>query len=130
MKLRATFAVCGGCLYLKGEGEFDPATAREITLDWVREAKEKKVNLVLCDIRGVGGIEVGALPLIERYLLGEFAANVIPKGIRLAILETPEQYTKDRFDENVLANRGVTVKITTDLKEALAWLGVEGEGVG
>jgi hypothetical protein len=57
-----------------------------------------------------------------RFDLARYVAETVPPNFRFSILETPKQLARDRFGENVMVNRGASVKVTADLGEALAWL--------
>jgi hypothetical protein len=49
--------------------------------------------------------------------------NSIRKGgIKLAIVAREEQMTPERFFETVARNRGIHLKVFTELDEAIVWL--------
>lgn len=83
---------------------------------------------VLIDASGV----TGAPTQDERYMLGLFVAaeqRVLAAGtpavdVRVAVFARPPLVDPERFAETVAVNRGAKVKVSEQLDEALAWLGV------
>jgi hypothetical protein len=67
----------------------------------------------------------GPIPTMTRFELARFMAWQQQAPVRLAVLELPGQVPDSNFFENVASNRGVTVKVTTDLEIALESLGIE-----
>lgn len=85
------------------------------------------VNRVLCDIREIEGLDHGAPSMWSRFETNEFVALSLPKKMRLSVWAKPQQISPDGFEENVMVNRGAAVRVTSDLEDALLWLGVEEE---
>lgn len=75
---------------------------------------------VFIDTRDVKG-EVSTL---DRYALGVYYTNHL-HGIRLALLTTEKYYNDEHFFENVVTNRGGTIKAFVDEAAAKDWLGWE-----
>ena len=73
---------------------------------------------ILADIRSIDR----HIPVIEKFELGIFLAQVLGSKIELAIL-APELMI-DKMGENAAVNRGGRVLVTHDLEEALRWLRV------
>ena len=57
-----------------------------------------------------------------RFNLAEFLAAEQTVRIQRAVLKSEGQVPDDRFFENAAVNRGVMVKVSTDLKEVVKWL--------
>lgn len=123
MKLNASYEVRDGYLYVKAIGEFVPSTAQEILYELVEKASSHALNRILCDITLVTGLDAQQTAMMTRFDTSLLVVKLIPKNFRLAVLETVQQL--DIFDENVMVNRGAIVKVTSDLNEALEWLGVK-----
>lgn len=124
MELHNSYEVRDGYLYVKTTGEFDPSSAKSVLLQWIEKAKEHNLHLILCDVTLVTGMDFGQPSIISRFTTSKFVAESIPKSFKLAVLETPKQLFKNGFVENILSNRGVIAKVTSNLKDALEWLGV------
>jgi anti-anti-sigma regulatory factor len=74
----------------------------------------------------------GAPTQDERYMLGLFAAaeqrvleaRVPGLSVQVAVFGRPPLIDPERFGETVAVNRGANIKVSEQLGEALAWLGV------
>lgn len=122
--MNASYEAREGYLYVTVAGEFTPSAAQDIILEWIALARWQALNRVLVDITLVRGFDVYQIPTITRFDLGAFVAKMLPRHFILAVLETLEQLEKNHFGENVMVNRGINVKLTSSLNEALEWLGV------
>lgn len=123
--MNASYEVRDNYLYVKAMGEFTLQSARDILLEWIEEARRHSLNRILCDITRVTGFDAQQTSAITRFSTGEVAAESIPRDFRLAVLETQQQFTggQGQFGENVVVDRGATVRVTTSLVEALEWPG-------
>lgn len=110
-----------GRLYMKAHGEFDPRTARAVFLKWVRYERGKTCR-VLWDVTRVTGLDFASSSERLRFEMSESIAAALPKDVRLAILETPQQLPPDNIDEYVMRIWGAKVKVTSNLEDALDWL--------
>jgi hypothetical protein len=124
MKLSVAYEVKDDYLLVKAMGEFDSSTAQNVFLDWVTKARNHALNRILCDITLVSGIDAGEPSIMSRFEISKFVAQSLPGEIKLAVLETPGQHLRDNFAENVMANRGANVIVTSNRNEALEWIGV------
>jgi hypothetical protein len=122
MKLSVTCEVRGECLWVRSTGDFDVITAGKTIAEVTEKAREHNLRQVLWDITAVGGLDEESSSLMERFEICKVAADHFSKGLRLAVVGTPQQLTPDRFEESVMLNRGATVKVTSNLQEALSWL--------
>lgn len=111
------------CLLVRITGVVDPA--------WVRDDAETmfRAHLGECERLGLTGLlydgralelRVGTLDL---YDVGKSLASVASAGIRIAALAVPAQVAQVGFFEQVATNRGVALKMFTQEREALDWLG-------
>ncbi len=124
MDLSMHYEIDHECLFVHVMGMFSPGAAPGLIRRSLDVAKENGVEHVLCDLTAVDGLDAEHLPVITRFETAGLIARSLPRQFRLAFLEKPEQIPYDRFDENVMVNRGARVKVTTDLNEAMEWLGV------
>jgi hypothetical protein len=96
--------------------------AKELFDEIVQAGRNYSMQLMLVDITGMLHYEV--TPIIERFDIASYVGETQTRGTRIAVLLSEKQMLPDKFDENVAVNRGGNVITTTDLKEALEWLGV------
>lgn len=122
--MKGTFKVNHNYLHIKATGEFTLSEAKDIILKWVEKAHSLALNNIFCDITLVTGYDTQRISTIDRFKTSKFVVESIPKYFKLAILTKQKQFVKDHFEENVMSNRGVMVKVTTNKNKALKWLGV------
>jgi hypothetical protein len=85
-------------------------------------ASREGLKAVLIDGRDVKGVPPTTL---ERYTFGVHVAELqLDKGrcIRLAVVANEPIVDPRRFGETVARNRGATIRVFTDIDEAIAWL--------
>ena len=122
MKLPATHEIQDECLRVRVTDQFEPATAATIAATYAELARGLHLTRVLCDITLVTGLDADSSSLMDRFEIARTVADLFSSGLKLALVAAPKQLTRDRFEENVMLNRGATVKISTDIQEALVWL--------
>jgi len=120
--MRAIHEIRGNTLFLKATGIFSFAEAKVLLPKYIEMAIGRNLERVLFDLRSLRGFNTGDTSTLVRFDLAKFLAETVPSNFRFSILETPKQLSRDRFGENVMVNRGASVKVTADLGEALAWL--------
>ncbi len=69
----------------------------------------------------------GFLSTFQRYNIALSVTNTIRKNfdkgiIQIAVVGTEPLIDPDKFGETVATNRGLILKVTTDMEEALKWL--------
>jgi len=110
-------------------GPYSLRTAQDAYDQIVKAAVEQGRTRILIDASGV----TGAPTQDERYMLGLFvaaeqrilAARNPPIDVQLAVYGRQPLIDPNRFGETVAINRGGKVKVSEQLEEALAWLGVK-----
>ncbi len=122
MKLTANHDIRDECLWVRVTGQFEPGAAGTIAATYADLARSLHLTRVLCDITLITGLDADSSSLMDRFELARTVADLFSSGLKLALVATPKQLTRDRFEENVMLNRGATVKISTDPQEALDWL--------
>jgi hypothetical protein len=122
--IKALYEVRDGYLYVRLEGIFDQTTSHGLAHEVVEQASRCERNLLLCDLTAVSGLEPESASIWDHMEISEFVAHVIPKDLRVAVLETPQQLIGGRVGEDLLVQRGAHVRVTSSLDDALDWLGV------
>src|SRR4030043_539126 len=123
-KMKVSYELRDNYLYVKAAGEFTPSATKDIFFNWVEKAHSHALNRILCNITLITGFDAQQMSTMDRFNTSKLIVESIPKDFMLAILETPEQLERYRFGENDMVNRGTTVKATSNMNEALKWLGV------
>lgn len=124
MEFNATHEIRDGYMYVKAMGEFDAAAVLSLIYKLSSEARSRKLHRVLCDLTLLTGWDSSRASLMTRFDTSEVVARLVPMGLKLAILETPQQFVDGKRSEEVLRSRGGMVRVTSDLQDALQWLGV------
>ena len=120
--MKATYEVRDDYLYMQVLGEFTPSSALMILAEFVKKASDHSVKAILGDVTRVTGLDAEQTSMTTLFDTGVAVARFIPKDFKLAVLVTWEQLPDVLFCEDVMINRGLTVKVTTHLDEALRWL--------
>jgi len=84
----------------------------------VESCIQHQIYKVLLDVRGMEG----PIRIIDRYEVGTYAVKTAEHKIITALVGREEQILPDHFLEKVTFNRGVVMKVFTDMKEAVKWL--------
>jgi hypothetical protein len=123
--MNASFEVKEYYLHIKVIGQFTASSASEIFRKWIEEVKKRKLSKVLFDLTQAAGFGSPEQTNKNRFDAGELIALFIPKNVTLAILGRPNQAERDRWIENLFRTRGIRVKVTQSLEEALKWLKIK-----
>ncbi len=83
-----------------------------------RRCRREKRSRLLIDITRVNEVPT----VSQRFQAGKRAAVFAEYGIRVAVMCSPEQVEPRRLVELVAQNRGVDVRVFTDLSAAQGWL--------
>ena len=106
-------------LRVVASGRFDPARARIELSNVIRQSASSGLTRILVDARGI----TDAVPISDRYDLATQLADQSQGRVRLAIVVSQVNlFTKTL--EDTATNRGVAVKTTGSLDEAVTFLGV------
>lgn len=116
-------------LYAAITGDYNLADAKQIFVQVLEACAAHKLSAVLIDVRQMTSER--PIGTIDRFDFGEFVAARAADfrmreltSFRLAAVGTAAQVAP-HFTETVAINRGLPIKTTADLAEALAWLGVK-----
>jgi hypothetical protein len=119
-------------LLMTYEGRYEPSLADQITSQVIEACVKNQLPKVLVDIRKVEG----QMSTMDRYNLATLAAKKYLdeklagkiQSTRFAWVENHPMVDPKKFGETVATNRGLNIKVFTEVKEALAWLEVEPAG--
>jgi hypothetical protein len=96
----------------------DLAEVEAYSLAILKAALETGANRVLCDERNLEY----AISFIDTYKLAEYASGMAAHLARIAIVCNPAYINDGKFYETVASNRGLIVRVTTNMMEAIEWL--------
>jgi hypothetical protein len=125
--MKAHYEVRDGYLRVQLQGVFDQTSSHGLAHEIVEQARRSGRTRLLCDLTAVAGLEPDSASIWDHIELSQFVAHVIPKDLRVAVLETPQQLIGGRVGEDLMVQRGAHVRVTSSMDEALAWLGVTPE---
>jgi hypothetical protein len=99
-------------------GDFGVQDAR-LTIDRiVASIPGDGLRPVLLDCRKL----TGSLSILDRFQVAVYGRKVIGKVLRLALVRPQERAHADRFTETAGRNRGINIRLFSDMDEAAAWL--------
>ena len=110
-------------LRVVASGRFDPARARIELANVIRQSASSGLTRILVDARGI----TDAVPISDRYELATQLADQSQGKVRLAIV-VAELNLFTRTLEDTATNRGVAVRSTASMAEAVAFLGIGADG--
>jgi hypothetical protein len=126
--LKYSFKVNNSYLSVTVSGHFSLSEAKKMYTDALDTLVDKKLSKLFFDVYKVKGY----VKTVDRYFLGEFAALESLKYMEKGLPRLTASFygiepiiDPDRFGELVARNLGLNLKVGTDKKEALHFLGVE-----
>ena len=99
-------------------GEFSVQGAQDVIDRVVQLISGDCLRPVLIDCTKMSG----NLSVLERFQTVVYGQKMIGKVSKLAIVRWRESSPPDRFVETAAANRGILVRLFTDVQEAVEWL--------
>ena len=98
------------------KGPFDLPSLKE-AVDALKDAQEKyNATRILVNANGLSG----KLLELDRFRIGEYAADELSRDVRFAMLAEDKRINK--FFENVATNRGLDLIVVGNRQAALDWL--------
>jgi len=116
-------------LFVLLEGAFELSSSLMVNEAILESVEKYQATRVLVDFRGVtGNLEPMeryqyANAFSEKYWLLLNAKRI--KRCHFVFLGNFPQLDRDKFDENVAVNRGLSMRTTNDPKQAFEWIGAE-----
>src|SRR4051812_16728125 len=101
------------------KGAFDPAAARDGIVQIVMACRERGLDKVLIDGRGI----TSPVSVLHRYEIAKALADEAQLRLRMAIVVTGENMFSKTLEETA-RNMGMDVRTTDSLAEALTYLGL------
>jgi hypothetical protein len=114
-------------IFLKLTGQFDINRIKEIICEVGEQLHRHNLKKVFSDVTEVIGVDVNKISIMTVFDISILMTKTHPTGTKISFLGTKEQMFERDFFENLLANRGFYLKVTTDPEECFKWLGVSSE---
>jgi hypothetical protein len=118
MSYRLDIVKEAGYLRMTFTGPFSLDAARSAVDAGVEACKKENCEKVLFDCRSM----TGDIDVLDRFDVGQYSASTVPHTVRIAVLGREDHILPDRFFENVVRNRGLTLTVFSDMDKAVEWL--------
>lgn len=115
--MEISFEIRPHYLIARAAGPWDATQSRGALMEILRLCAAKSLTRVLVDGSGIDTL----IPISDRYEMASALAEAARGRMRMALLMSTENMFSKTF-ENTAANRGVDVRTTDSLQEALAFL--------
>jgi hypothetical protein len=99
-------------------GEFSEMTGKRCIDAMVETCSQLQVFNALLDCRKM----TGEIKILESFMVAQYGGKMRGVLSRTALVGREDQMLPDNFVENVAVNRGVNLKIFTDVEDAIDWL--------
>ena len=113
-------------IHVTVSGTFCLSTYRSIIEVTLSKCIINKKSIILLDLR----TSQGNISTYERFYLAVFFSNLSREHpftfkVKIAVVGFPPLIDPNRFGETVALNRGINIKVTNDIDEAINWLQVD-----
>ena len=99
-------------------GEFSQAAGKQCIDAMVEKCRQVQIRKALLDCRQM----TGEIPVFEGFMVVLHGRKMRDVISQTALVGREDQMFADNFIENVAVNRGVNLKLFTDIEEAIDWL--------
>ncbi|ACD90596.1 MAG: hypothetical protein HGA57_06270 [Chlorobium limicola] len=119
MSIQYTTRTDGNILFVRASGFDENLEDVEKYAQGVIDATlQHGTTLVLCDETALDY----RLGTVDTYAVGKFLASRVPRVFKIAIVCNPTFNADARFYENVVVNRGLNLRMFSDIEKARSWL--------
>jgi hypothetical protein len=99
-------------------GEFNQEAGKKCIDAMVEACSQSQISKALLDCRNMGG----EIQILESFMVAKYGVRMIGSISKLALVGREDQMFPDNFVENVAVNRGINLKLFTDIEKAIDWL--------
>ena len=99
-------------------GDFSEAMGKQCIDAMVEACSQVQISKALLDCRNM----TGEIQMFSSFMVAEYGVKMIGIISKTALVGREDQVLHSNFVENVAVNRGVNLKIFTDVVEAIDWL--------
>jgi hypothetical protein len=104
--------------YFEFSGEFSSETGKQCIDAMVEVCGQSQISKALLDCRKMGG----EIQIMESFMVVKYGVRMIGTISKFALVGREDQMFPDNFVENVARNRGINLKLFTDIEKAADWL--------
>ena len=104
--------------YFDFSGEFSQEAGKQCIDAMVEVCGQSPISKALLDCRNM----TGEIEIMESFMVAKYGVKMVGVITKFALVGREDQMFPDNFVENVAVNRGVNLKLFTDLERALDWL--------
>ena len=99
-------------------GEFSQEAGKQCIDAMVEACSQSQISNALLDCRNMAG----EIQILESFMVAKYGVQMIGVITRFALVGREDQMFPDNFVENVAVNRGINLKLFTDVEKAIDWL--------
>ena len=99
-------------------GEFSQEAGKQCIDAMVEACSQSQISSALLDCRNMAG----EIQILESFMVAKYGVQMIGVIARFALVGREDQMFPDNFVENVAVNRGINLKLFTDVEKAIDWL--------
>ena len=99
-------------------GEFSEVMGKQCIDAMVEACSQVQLAKILLDCRKM----TGEIQIFDSFEVAKYGVEMLGSAYKTALVGREDQMLPDNFVENVAVNRGVNLKIFTDIDEAIDWL--------
>ena len=107
-----------GYLLFDFTGEFSQEAGKQCIDAMVEVCTQAQISRALLDCRNM----TGEIQILESFMVAEYGVKMIGSISKFALVGREDQMFPDNFVENVAVNRGINLKLFTDIEKAVNWL--------
>jgi hypothetical protein len=99
-------------------GEFNEVMGKKCIDAMIEACGQAQISKALLDCMNM----TGAIQIFDSFKVAEYGVKMWGVILKIALVGREDQMFTDNFVENVAINRGINLKIFTDVDEAVIWL--------
>ena len=99
-------------------GEFSVVLGKQCVDAMVEACSQVQLFKILLDCRKM----TGEIQIFDSFEVAKYGVEMLGSTYKTALVGREDQMLPDNFVENVAVNRGVNLKLFTDIDEAIDWL--------
>ena len=107
-----------GYVLFEFTGEFSQEAGKLVIDAMVEACSQSQISRALLDCRNMAG----EIQILEGFMVAEYGVKMIGFISKFALVGREDHMFPDNFVENVAVNRGINLKLFTDIEKAIFWL--------
>ncbi len=107
-----------GYILFNFTGEFSQEAGKQCIDAMVEVCSQSQISRALLDCRNM----TGEIEIMDSFMVAKYGVKMIGSISKFALVGREDQMFPDNFVENVAVNRGINLKLFTDIEKAIDWL--------